>query len=210
MLIKLDYRENGIVGIKTTHKNKIRHHYLRFIVDEYSIDNALNHSEINDWLIALDYEGDMAYLWGYDRVPNIPVIVTKKVDSVTEIEVGFIVKQIPSWVRIAIKTPKEFSDMRLIKEISLKYPNVRFCGGNFVRLPGCNIGCIQESDLPLPINQSKIEYITEGCACIKKTIALEDFEGAELLYTIVNKDNIKNKNKKAVIKDLRDLITSNK
>ena len=58
MIIKLDYQDIGLVGIKTNYNGKIKNHYIRYIVDEYSIDKAIREVKNNNkWVVALDYEG---------------------------------------------------------------------------------------------------------------------------------------------------------
>ena len=40
MIIKMDYEDIGLVGIRTNYNGKIKSHYIRYIVDEYSIEKA--------------------------------------------------------------------------------------------------------------------------------------------------------------------------
>ena len=78
MIIKLDYQDIGLVGIKTNYNGKIKNHYIRYIVDEYSIDKAIREVKNNNkWVVALDYEGDIQYLFNVQEKPTIPVIFTK-------------------------------------------------------------------------------------------------------------------------------------
>ena len=66
--------------------------------------------------------------------------------------------------------------MRLVDNLSKQYSNIRFCGGKFLRLPSCRIGCIQREEIPSKIADSKISYYTEGCACAMVTMNIEDVE----------------------------------
>lgn len=208
LIIKLEYEDRDIVGIKTNYKNKVKNHYIRFIVDEFSIDKIIQEVKENKWVVALDYEGDNQYLFNLLERPTIPVIVTKYFEEVTELAIDYFVNSIPNWVYAAVKTPKTFSDMRMIEKISLKYPNVRFCGGKFLRLPTCKIGCIQREEIPSKVTDYQLSYYTEGCACALETMHLEDVEGIEFIYRDKEeeKEMIKEESKKKVLESLDDLF----
>ena len=151
MIIKLEYQDIGLVGIKTNYNNKVKNNYIRYIVDEFCIERAIKDSENNKWVVALDYEGDNQYLFNIPNKPNIPVIVTKEFKEINELSIAFFMKSLPDWVIVSIKTPSDFCDMRLVESLSLEFPNIRFCGGKFLRLPTCRIGCIQRDEIPAKI-----------------------------------------------------------
>lgn len=52
----------------------------------------------------------------------------------------------PESVKLVFKLPQGYSDMKTVFNISQKYPNSGFCGGNLLKLPGCNIGCLPDTD----------------------------------------------------------------
>lgn len=207
MIIQLEYQDIGLVGIRTNYENKVKNHYIRYIVDEYSIDKAIKEVRNNKWVVALDYEGDVQYLYNIVERPTVPVIVTKEMKDINELSISFYIKTIPDWVIVSIKTSSDFCDMRLIEQLSKEYKNVRFCGGKFLRLPDCNIGCIQRSDISGKVADSKVEYYTEGCACILKTMSIEEVEGVDLLFKDKEEEKEKQKieNKKKMISDISDL-----
>lgn len=208
MIIQLEYQDIGLVGIRTNYENKIKNHYIRYIVDEYSIDKAIKEVKNNKWVVALDYEGDVQYLYNIVERPTVPVIVTKEMKEINELSISFYIKTMPDWVIVSIKTPSDFCDMRLIEQLSKEYKNVRFCGGKFLRLPECNIGCIQRSDISGKVTDSKVEYYTEGCACILKTMPIEEVEGVDLLFKDKEEEKEKQKveNKKKMISNIEDLL----
>lgn len=217
MIVKMDFQDIGIVGVRTTYKNKIKNHYIRYVVDEYSLERAIEVTRGNKRVVALDYEGDIGHLSLIDDIPEIPVIVTQKFNEITELSLEFFMMQIPKWVRVAIRTPKDFSDMRMIADLSTKYPNIRFCKGKFLRLPNCNIGCIDRDDLSYKVAESKISYYTEGCSCIVETMDIEELEGVEILYKDIEEKKekdvketrekaVEEVKKKRVISSLDDLL----
>lgn len=209
MIIKLEYEDIGLVGIKTNYNNKVKNHYIRFIVDEYCVEKAIKEAENNKWVVALDYEGDFQYLFNLEEVPKIPVIITKEFTEVNELSIAFFMTKVPDWVIVSIKTPEDFSDMRLVDNLSKQYANIRFCGGKFLRLPSCRIGCIQREEIPSKIADSKISYYTEGCACAMVTMNIEDVEGVDLLFKEKEAEKIilKEENKKKIISSIEDLLS---
>ena len=209
MIIKLEYEDIGLVGIKTNYNNKVKNHYIRFIVDEYCVEKAIKEAENNKWVVALDYEGDFQYLFNLEEVPKIPVIITKEFTEVNKLSIAFFMTKVPDWVIVSIKTPEDFSDMRLVDNLSKQYSNIRFCGGKFLRLPSCRIGCIQREEIPSKIADSKISYYTEGCACAMVTMNIEDVEGVDLLFKEKEAEKIilKEENKKKIISSIEDLLS---
>ena len=210
MIIRVEY-QNDISAIKTKYKGKEKSHYIRFIVDEYSLQPALDRVRENKWVVGLDYEGDISFLQNIQyKEKDKSVIVIRELKDVNETTVRNIIKKIPIWVRVVIYTPEDFSDMKFIFEMSKKYPNLRFSGGKFLRLEGCNIGCITKEDIPKKVAESKIDYFTKGCSCIIKTVDIEDVEGYEFVYSEEEEKlkDIKEENTdgKIVIKNLRDLL----
>ena len=91
MIIKLEYEDIGLVGIKTNYNNKVKNHYIRFIVDEYCVEKAIKEAENNKWVVALDYEGDFQYLFNLEEVPKIPVIITKEFTEINELSIAFFI-----------------------------------------------------------------------------------------------------------------------
>ena len=133
MIIKREYEDIGIAKINTNYNKKIKTHYIRYIVDEYCIEKAIKEAEENKWVVALDYEGDIQYLYRIKEKPKKPVIVTKEFVEISELSIDFFMSYVPSWVTVVIKTSKDYSDMRMIEKLSKKYENIRFCGGKFLR-----------------------------------------------------------------------------
>lgn len=204
----MEYQDIGIVGIKTNYNNKVKSHYIRYIVDEFSIDKALKETENNKWVVALDYQGDLQYLFNFTEIPKKPIIITKELKEISEVSISYIMNTIPNWVIVAIKTSKDFCDLRLIEKMSKKYKNIRFCGGKFLRLPCCNIGCIQREDIPIKIPDSKVQYYVEGCSCIMPTLPIDEVEGVDLLFKDKEdeKEVLREENKKKIISNIEDLL----
>ena len=85
---------------------------------------------------------------------------------------------------------------------------IRFCGGKFLRLPNCNVGCIQREDIPVKIRESAISYSTEGCSCIITTLKLEEVENYEFIYkSMIEEKEKKRLERKKSVSGLEDLLT---
>lgn len=207
MIIKMDYEDIGLVGIKTNYNGKVKKHYIRYIVDEYCIDKAIKQTRGNKNIVAFDYVGDYQYLFTIEDKPNIPIIVTKEFNDINELSISFFMKCVPDWVIVSIKTPSDFCDMRIIETLCSEFPNIRFCGGKFLRLPGCRIGCIQKEDLPYKASDPKY-FSTEGCACALLTMPYDKVEGVDLLFKSDEeaKEVKKEETKKKIIDSIEDLL----
>lgn len=208
LIVSMDYEDIGLVCVRTTRNGKIRNNYIRYIVDEYSIDKAIRNTKSNKWVVALDYVGDYQYLFNIEEKPSIPVIVSKSFVDINELSIGFFMKCVPDWVIVSIKTPADYCDMKMVETLCMQYPNIRFCGGKFLRLPTCRVGCIQKEDLPKPVAESKIPYYTEGCACAIITKPIDEVEDKELLFKDpeVEKEIKKEETKKKVLSSIDDLF----
>lgn len=208
IIIQLDYQDIDLVTIRTNYNNKIKDNYLRYIVDEFSLEKAIKEMEENKWVVALDYVGDLEYLFNITNKPSKPIIVTKKLLDINELSIDFIMQTMPDWVIVSIKTPSNFCDMRVVERLSKKYSNIRFCGGKFLRLPNCNVGCIQREDIPIKIRESAISYSTEGCSCIITTLKLEEVENYEFIYkSMIEEKEKKRLERKKSVSGLEDLLT---
>lgn len=207
IIIQLDYQDIELVTIRTNYNNKIKDNYLRYIVDEFSLEKAIKEMEENKWVVALDYIGDLEYLFNIVNKPQKPIIVTKNLLDINELSIDFIMQTMPDWVIVSIKTPDSFCDMRIVERLSKKYKNIRFCGGKFLRLPNCNVGCIQREDIPVKIRDSAISYNTEGCSCIIETLRLDEVENYEFIYkSMIEEKEKKRIERKKRVSDLADLL----
>lgn len=210
MVVQVNYQDD-LVTIESLENGKKKNNYIRYIVDEFSLEKAIKDLDNNKWAVAIDYIGDTDYLFQVEKHPKKPIIITKEFKNITELSIDFYMTMIPDWVVVSIKTPNDFCDMRLVESLSKKYNNIRFCGGKFLRLPNCNIGCIRREDIPARIGETKVSYYTEGCACIIKTVSLEELSEFGT-YRLINKESIEEqeeqveKEKKRVINSLSDLL----
>ena len=90
IIIQLDYQDINLVTIRTNYNNKIKDNYLRYIVDEFSLEKAIKEMEENKWVVALDYVGDLEYLFNITNKPSKPIIVTKNLLDINELSIDFI------------------------------------------------------------------------------------------------------------------------
>lgn len=192
----MEYEGQEIVGIKT--KGEIeKQRYIRYKVDEYSIRRCLEETKNNSWVVGIDYVGDMQELKSVEYKPGYkPVIVIKDVGDIVIKEIPKIKKQLPEWVRLVLRLPQTFKDMRKIHNLGQNYPEIRVCGGELIRLEGCQIGCITDTDLPKEVTDMKKLYTTKGCGCVQLTMNITELDNYEVMYEA----------EKVVIESLSDLL----
>lgn len=177
MLLTLNYNEVQGNAVKAIIDGKSVTCFMRVIVNEENIEEAIKKFKGNKWVVSLEYVGDITFLNGKD-LTGVTVIVKQEIEKVG-MDIDFTLKSIQSDVRVVFKLPKEYNDMMSIYNYSQKYPNIRFCGGNLIRLEGCHIGCIGVSDIKKKIAESRIPLVCEGCACVYKNVTLSDLEAVE-------------------------------
>lgn len=68
-------------------------------------------------------------------------------DAITQAFLSDYSTGIPECIRVVYKLPVDYYDMATIWNISQKYPNVSFCGGKLIAIPGTNLGCIRQQDI---------------------------------------------------------------
>lgn len=157
--------------------------FLRVQVDEMNIVDAIQRFRGNKWVVALDYIGDPGFLQNID-ISGVLVIVIKEVMSIEslDIDLQFMLSQIDPRVRVVLKLPKDFNNMKVLYDLNQRYPNLHFCGGYLLRIDGCNIGCIGVNDLFKKVPSSRISLITEGCGCVLQTVTMDDVGEVEFYY----------------------------
>lgn len=83
-------------------------------------------------------------------------------------DLSFVDKEVDGVIPILI-LPKGFSDMRKIYNISIKYPSIRFMGGNLLGIPGIKIGRYDEG-------KDKMSASFNGVYDIFKEVLLKDIK----------------------------------
>lgn len=169
MILKIPYTELNGIGVRGTLNGKQQDFYLRVGVTQDNIMEAIGKLDKNKMVVAYDYTGDAGFLCGMEK-PEKPVIATCPAQTV-DLNLDMIAGSVPSWVRLVVQLPESYADMSAIEVYSQKFPNMRFCGGSFIRLPGCNIGCICADDLPVRLTPP---VTTVGCACAFPYVERED------------------------------------
>lgn len=182
MLAKVRYEDIEGNTLKGIVNGKEETFLMRVIVNKDNIRDAITKYGYYNNVVSFDYYGDVS---GLANLPNTPksIILHKDMDGIDEVNLDLFLQSVPYRIKVALKLPITYTDMRTIIEMSEKYKNITFCGGNLIRLPGARIGCIQQEDCNKKISNSKIPLVCKGCACIYENIAFENIEGAYFTNT---------------------------
>lgn len=176
MLAKVKYAQvegNTLTGIVN---NKEVNFLMRIQVDKTNIRDAiLKYGDYRN-VVAFDYYDEIE---GLQNLPHTqkPIIYHKDIEGI-DINLDMFLNVVPSVIRVALKLPNNYCDMREVMKVSAKYPNVTFCGGNFIRLPGASIGCIKQCDLNKKVSENKVPFVCRGCSCVYENVDLDAIEGA--------------------------------
>lgn len=184
MILKLKYEDLTGNAARGEVNGKNVNFYMRVQVDEMNIVEAIEKLRGNRYVVALDYVGELSFLNTIDT-SGVNIIVTREVKTLDD-SLDFLFSEVKPNIRVALKLPDDFKDMRAIHAYSQRYPNARFCGGKLIRLEGCNVGCIAREDISKKIPNSRISVVTEGCGCVLRNIHIDDVDVIEF-YEVKSK-----------------------
>lgn len=189
MILRLKYDELKADAVKGKVNGKAFSFFLRLVVDRSNLSEAIRRFTDNKLLLAFDYQDDPAALQGVDLGVK-PVLYTQQVETL-DINIDMLLNQLPAKMHLVCQLPSTFNDMRAIADYSRKYHNIRFCGGNFLHLEGCRLGCILASEIPRKFSDSRLPITTTGCASLMPTVDLADVEEPQFVSSkVVVKDMI--------------------
>ena len=212
MILNLNYGDMQKTTAKGVVNGKEVKFFLRVFVNELNIQEAVDKLVNNKFVVALEYKGELGFLKTVDT-KGMVVIVKNSVDKV-DMNIDFYMNMVDSNIRMVFKLPDSYSDMRRVKEYSEKYTNIRFCGGNLLRLIGTKIGCIGIDDIPKKISESRIPLVVEKCGCAMENVSLDEVEDLEfiddkvgVLSTKKSSSGVKKTSSKKVSSILKSVVT---
>lgn len=194
MIVKLKYDDVKGNTLKLGIDGKKVPVFMRVAVDQSNVIEAVAKFKTYKNVVLLDYTGDMQTLEGLDN--TTPIAVKFELETVDS-TIDDIMGSVPSNARVVIKLPEDYSDMRTIEAYSNKYSNIRFCGGYFLRLEGCKLGCVCAEDIYKKVSSSKVNLLCKGCACVYENVDINEFEIVEFTDEIIPIKEIKPKTPKS-------------
>lgn len=175
LLVKTSYTvANEYKGyiVNTKLGNKKHQVYFKVYCDDTDIDECLDLFRNSKNIVMLEYQGSLPILEMKDLTG---VYITRVFDfgtNITEEEIKGVVEMLPKGVTGIIRMPVEYSDMRFVHDMSMKYDSIRFCGGTMFCFDGCRIGCCGRDILDKAgIRYDKTKYLFEGCSCALDTVS---------------------------------------
>lgn len=177
ILVKVSYETAKLYegkGVTAKVGNKKHQVYFKLYCDSSNITDCISLYKASDNIVMLDYLGDIPS--SDIEVPN-NIYITKTYDygmNIVEEDIVSVVNELPEFITPIIRLPLEYTDMQFIYNMSQKYKRVRFCGGTYFCLNGCNLGCCGKDILDKRnIKYDKNSYMREGCSCALDTL-MED------------------------------------
>lgn len=159
MLLNVNYSEVKDTGAKGEVDGKKVNFFMVVNVDESNLAEAVDRLGTSKGVAAFRYTGAPEFLQDSPLVRTVekPLILPLTLGVVNMIDIQQTMIQYPQNVRVVFTLPKEFTDMRFVHDESKKYPNIRFEGGNLLRLAGCKIGAVGVEDIPRKISMSRLK-----------------------------------------------------
>lgn len=159
MLLNVNYSDVRETGAKGEVDGKKVNFFMVVNIDEANFAEAVDRLGTTKGVVAFNFIGSPAFLQDSPLVRTVskPVIVKVQLDTVNMIDIQQTMIAYPQTVRVVFELPKGFNNMKFIHDESKKYPNIRFEGGNLIRLAGCKIGAIGVDDIPRKIALSRLK-----------------------------------------------------
>lgn len=160
MLLKLNYDHALNTGAKGEVNGKKTNFFMVMNVDETNFEQAIDRYGKTKGVVAFNFVGNPTFLQTSPLIglSEKPILFEQDVSQgVDLVGVQQTMLALPQTIRVVFKLNEDFKDMRFVHSESQKYPNIRFEGGNLVRLAGCKIGAIDPADIPKKIAVSRID-----------------------------------------------------
>lgn len=176
MIVRIEYEAlKGSNTLVMHEKSKNVYPLLRVRVSDENIESALA-KKFKNRVIGYDFIGN-----NFDKIRSLNpvnklILIEKDCTSEFPDNIEDYVSGIPSCCRVVLRVAQDFHDMRFVKALSERFSNVSFCGGDFLRLDGCRLGCVQVSDLQGKGVSIKSLRTCGGCNCAMKTVDASDVE----------------------------------
>lgn len=183
MFLRLGFSELQGQAVKGLVNGKKVNFFIRLVVDETNIVEALDKHRGNKNVICYEYIGDEAFLRSVDIGSSIVVVIK----DVTALDMGldFIMNAIDPRVRVVFRLPSDYFDMRAVVSYGLRFPNSRFIGGNFINLPSSKLGIVDVTELNRKIPDSRIHISTTGEDTFLSVVGIVDVEELEFTNATV-------------------------
>ena len=175
LIVKVDYataeeyRGRSVSAIADGKKLPV---YFKLLVDDFSFVEGIALAKSDSKIVMVDYVGTLSELSGYDTQG---VYVGVAFDFGMDITAAL--SQISEGMTAIIKLPITYVDMEFVHTMSIKYPSIRFCGGDLILIPDCSIGCCPSSLFEAKGVKLKPESIRKvGCGCAFPVVNMADVE----------------------------------
>lgn len=177
MILKIPYSELKSSGVKGVFDGKEVSFLLHVIVDSTNIEEALAKLDGVKSIICFEYVDEAPLIANLDLIKT-PVVVIVQVSSLG-VNFDFTVGKYPSSVRIIAELPDDFTDVRAVEDICLKYPHVRITGGRLLKIDGLRLGLHSREDIPKKIAASRVPTVWEGVKSYMRLVQYSELESVE-------------------------------
>lgn len=175
-----EYTGKGVATMVGSKKHTV---VFRVSVDDFTLEEAVSLYKRDRNIVMLDYVGTLEYLSTCSEALFDGVYVGRKIDVGSDVfqeDIEGVLSKLPQGVTLVVGLPDDYSDMEFVYNMSHKYPNVRFCGGNLFLLEGCNIGCCDSKVLSrASLKYKDIGLIRQGCGCDLQVLVGSEIELVE-------------------------------
>ena len=147
--------------------------------------NLIQKAYENKWIVGLEYTGNPYDIDSNMDFKDVNVYVIYNALDFNEAGVTTFeeaMKAVNPALKVVVRTNENYSNMQVVKTLCLKYPNVSFMGGTFLKLPDCRFGEVDSNNLPKRIvgRTSSAVIISGDCS------VLDIVQGSDVEYIFGN------------------------
>lgn len=139
--VALQYKNLSLTTKYNNRKHKV---YLKVLCNEFSLELASALARESRNILMVEYQGLQSSQAFLEYKPNGSYVgyVTEVGNNISEEEVRELYTDTPAGMTLVLRLPDDFTDLKLLHDLSLIFPDVRYCGGCLFPVEGIKVGAI--------------------------------------------------------------------
>lgn len=193
MIVKIDYEQLAGTALLVYSDGDYTEAFMIVRVNKFNLEEAIQKAYENKWIVGLEYTGnpydiDITDFKGVN-VYAVYTAVNFEEEGIATFEEAM--KAINPALKVVVRTSADYSNMQVVKTLCMKYPNVSFMGGTFLKLPDCRFGEVDNSNLPKRILERNTDIVISDACSIVDIVQGDDIEYifGNVPYVVKKRDN---------------------
>lgn len=138
----LEYKGFNLTTKYNGKKHKV---YLKVICDDFSLSECIELAKSSKNILMLEYQGMETFPMYTQLKKDVGVYIGRVTDmgnNISDEDLLALINDTPEGVVPIVRLPDDFKNLRVVSNLSEKFPTVRFCGGNLFSVKGVKVGAV--------------------------------------------------------------------